>query len=307
MEYNKFKSFYRQLLNNIFKFFLNLIPIRKLRAKLKAAWTKFYIKKYALIALDNYDESKIKFNKSDNLVIFQYWEQGIENAPDIIKACVSSIDVFEPDSGHIILNNKNLENYVEIPSFIYDLKNKGKIKLPQFSDIVRSYLLASYPCVWADSSILLTDKFPKYITDNDFFVFKGNNITPTPEKFACANFFIYSKKPNSILIQVKDAITEYWKDNDFLISYFTHPHFLSLISNINEENKKLFDKIPYKNEILTLRISNLLFEKYNKEKFDKLKAECTVHKCTYKIPDNLKTGIDNTLFGKIIEEYGRKV
>ena len=60
MEYNKFKSFYRQLLNNIFKFFLNLIPIRKLRAKLKAAWTKFHIKKYALIALDNYDESKIK-------------------------------------------------------------------------------------------------------------------------------------------------------------------------------------------------------------------------------------------------------
>ena len=151
MEYNKFKSFYRQLLNNIFKFFLNLIPIRKLRAKLKAAWTKFYIKKYALIALDNYDESKIKFNKSDNLVIFQYWEQGIENAPDIIKACVSSIDVFEPDSGHIILNNKNLENYVEIPSFIYDLKNKGKIKLPQFSDIVSTYLLPSYPSVWSDS------------------------------------------------------------------------------------------------------------------------------------------------------------
>lgn len=302
MTYNDIKSLVMQLINQFFKIFLVFVPTKFLRAKLKADWTKLYIKKYVIIASKNCDCMRT-YDKDENPPFFQYWEQGIENAPDIIKACTNSIDKFEPNARHIVLNSKTIEDYINIPSFIYDLKNKGKIKCPQFSDIIRSFLLAQYPCVWVDSTLFFTDKLPPYIKENDFFVFKGDRDKPTPEKFACANFFIYSKMPNSILIQVKDAIVEYWKDNNFLISYFTHPHFLSLVAKVDEENKKLFDKIPYYSERLTLQIGKSLFTEYDERQFNIIKSKSSIHKCTYKIPKTLDCDIKDTLYYKIIKGY----
>ena len=95
------KSKIKQLINNIVKIFLVFVPTKKIRAKLKADWTKFYINKYVKIAVKNYKEPvEKKYEK--NPPIYQYWEQGMETAPKIIKTCTASIDKFEPESKHII-------------------------------------------------------------------------------------------------------------------------------------------------------------------------------------------------------------
>lgn len=287
------KSKIKNFINHLVKIFLVFVPTKKLRAKLKADWTKFYIKKYVKIAVKNYVEKDNK-EYEKNPPIYQYWEQGIETAPKIIKTCTSSIDKFEPDSKHIILDKNNIEDYVEIPSFIYDLKNQGKMKTAQFSDILRSCLLAQGPCAWVDATILLTNSFPNYIKDNDFFMFKG--LVKTPEQFAGANYFIYSKTPNKFTTELQNAIIEYWKDNDFLVTYFTHPHYISLLA---KENKEFWDKIPTKDEKLTLMLSEILFDEFNKEKFEEIKNLSSVHKATYKIPNDLKIDIEKTYFAKI--------
>lgn len=121
------KNKIKKLINNIFKVFLALIPNKKLRAKLKANWTKLNLKKYVSLAVKNYKEPENK-PYNNNPPIFQYWEQGFQNAPNIVKTCVNSIKRFEPNREHILLDFKTIENYVEIPSFIYDLKKQGKIE-----------------------------------------------------------------------------------------------------------------------------------------------------------------------------------
>lgn len=279
--------------NNLFKVFLALIPNKYLRAKLKADWTKFHLKKYVNIAVQNYKEpNDIKYEI--NPPFFQYWNKGIENAPDIVKACVHSINKFEPEIKHIILDDKNLEDWVEIPSYIYDLKREGKIKIAQFSDIIRSCLLAQRPACWVDSTILFGGKTPSYVKENDFFMYKG--INKTPEQFRGANYFIYSKKPNSLLIQLQNAILNYWAENDFLVSYFTHPHYISLLADIN---KDIWGKIPIVDENLTLLLSKILFNRYNEEEFKQIMEKCPIQKLTYKIPKKTGADFNGTYFMKM--------
>ena len=253
------KNKIKKLINNIFKVFLALIPNKKFRAKLKADWTKLYLKKYVSIAVQNYKEPENK-PYDNNPPIIQYWEQGIENAPNVVKTCINSIDKFEPDRKHIVLDFKTIEDYVEIPPFIYDLKKQGKISYAQFSDILRSCLLATIPCIWVDSTILFTGSLPNYIKENDFFMYKG--IKKSPEKFAGANYFISSKTPNALLIQLKESILNYWKDNDFLISYFTHPHYITLLTKYNEN---LWNKVPTIDEALTLQFSKFYLKNLMKK------------------------------------------
>lgn len=303
----KFVSKIKNLINRIFKVFLALIPNKYLRAKLKADWTKFFIKKYTDIAVKNYEENKKQTNNNPMACfipelplppVFQFWEQGIENAPLMVKTCVDSIKKFEPDLKHIVLDYKSIEDYVEIPSYIYDLKNKGKIKSAQFSDILRSCLLGTRPCLWVDSTVLFTGKLPDYIKERDFFMFKG--VSKTPEQFAGANYFIFSKAVNPLLAELKDAILEYWKDNDFLVSYFTHPHYISLLA---KQNKELWNKIPVVDERLTLQFSQILFDKFDESNFNSIISNFPIHKLSYKIPENLKINLKDTYYTKIEEKF----
>lgn len=290
------KNKIKKLINNIFKVFLALIPNKKFRAKLKADWTKLYLKKYVSIAVQNYKEPENK-PYDNNPPIIQYWEQGIENAPNVVKTCINSIDKFEPDRKHIVLDFKTIENYVEIPPFIYDLKKQGKISYAHFSDILRSCLLATIPCIWVDSTILFTGSLPNYIKESDFFMFKG--IKKSPENFAGANYFISSKTLNPILTELKDLFLYYLKENDFFISYFMQSHAITLL---RDKNLELWNRIPTIDEDLTLQISKILFEKFDKEKFEEIKKLCPIHKLTYKIPKKLNCELNETFYAKLLGE-----
>lgn len=282
--------------NNIFKIFLALIPNKKLRAKLKANWTKLNLKKYISLAVKNYKEPENK-PYNNNPPIFQYREQGFQNAPNIVKTCVNSIKRFEPNREHILLDFKTIENYVEIPSFIYDLKKQGKIGYAHFSDILRTFLLASIPCIWVDSTILFTGSLPNYVKENDFFMYKG--IKKSPENFAGANYFISSKTTNPLLIELKDLLLYYLKENGFFFSYFLQSHAITLLK---DKNLELWNKMPTVDEELTLQISKILFEKFDEEKFEEIKKLCPIHKLTYKIPKKLNCELNETFYFKLLGE-----
>lgn len=283
----------KKTINIIFKIFLAVIPNKYIRAKLKADWTKLFIKKYVKIALLN----STPINMEPEMpIIFQYWEQGFKSAPDMVKICTNSIDKYANEFKHVILDYKTIEDYVEIPSFIYDLKNKGKIKTPMFSDILRSCLLAQRPSFWIDCTILLTGNIPSYIKETDFLMFKG--LKKTPENFKAANYFIFSKKPNKFVVQLRNAIIEYWKDNDFLVSYFVHPHFISLLA---KENEEFFNKIPTYDEALTLQFADKLFKQADEKLFLDIVSNFPIHKLSYKIPK--KADISGTYYEKLKEKY----
>ena len=77
-------------------------------------------------------------------IMWQYWHQGIENAPLLIQECIASLKEHHPDYDIRVLSFDNINNYVKIPQKYYDLLEQKKIPIAIFSDILRLYLLTTY-------------------------------------------------------------------------------------------------------------------------------------------------------------------
>ena len=77
-----------KLQNSIFKIIIELfIWNKKARSKAKANWTKWHLKKYVDKAIKETQIENIKTN-NERPIIWQYWHQGIENAPLLIQKCI---------------------------------------------------------------------------------------------------------------------------------------------------------------------------------------------------------------------------
>ena len=61
--------------------------------------------------------------------IFIYWAQNFKNAPYIVKKCLESWKLKNPDWNIIELNDENLKNYINIEIDIPNIKKKIYLKL----------------------------------------------------------------------------------------------------------------------------------------------------------------------------------
>lgn len=76
--------------------------------------------------------------------IWFMWLQGEGNMPDIVRLCYQSAKKHCAKGNVILLTKENLGKYVNLPSFIIQKHNEGKISTTHLSDIVRFYLLGTY-------------------------------------------------------------------------------------------------------------------------------------------------------------------
>ena len=106
----------RQLLNGLKKLCLEIfIPNRRIRRIMKGDMAKSYLKKYVKSAIKEVCQVEYKKEEIKDYTIWQFWNSGIENAPELVKRCVESIDKFEPNKKHIVLSLETIKDYVEIP------------------------------------------------------------------------------------------------------------------------------------------------------------------------------------------------
>lgn len=296
------KSFLNQTINSLFKIFIEVcIPNKRIRRIVKGDYAKNYLKKYVKIVQQKKSVAQPEPHPAPE-IIWQYWEQGLENAPSLVKTCFDSVEKFSDGRERVIITPRNMENYVEIPGFIYDLKNKGVIKLAHFSDILRTHLLTEHGGTWVDATVLFTDKMPEYITNSDLFVFQ-NDPKADLDGLNMASYFIHSKPHHKILEDTKEVLHEYWRDNRFLVNYFMFLHAFTMVTSSCDENKKLWQNVPFFSFFPVQQMQNELLNKYSKERFEELKQMSSIHKLTHKMKVLSKSkNIDftGTLYEKLI-------
>ena len=101
------------MLNSLVKISLELLVFdRKLRRRLKGNFCKWYLKPY----IQTIESEDIKLSKTPKEYrIWQYWNGDIQNAPDIVKCCIKSVEKYKGELEHVILNDENIKNYITIP------------------------------------------------------------------------------------------------------------------------------------------------------------------------------------------------
>lgn len=230
--------------------------------------------------------------------IWVCWLQGLEQAPELVKKCVESIQKNSSKYEVIILTSDNIPQYINFPIYIMDKYKKKIITPTHFSDILRIALLSEYGGIWIDSTVHVSEQIPDYISQVPLFCFKSSHLSPN--KIKTSSWFIASDPNNFLLIQVRDILYEYWKNENKLRHYFLFHLLFSIVIDYNEKNRHLWNNIPYYNNINPHILQHELFNQFDKERYDVICKFAPVHKLTYKIPPSHTKYIEGTYYEKLL-------
>ena len=226
-------------------------------------------------------------NVPHNKILWIYWKQGLDNAPEMVKKCVNSAKRHCGNYKIVFLSEKNIREYVQLPSHIEKLYMDGKIKEAQHSDLIRLVLLIKYGGIWCDSTCYFSDEIPEYLRNSDFFMFSRDLLSGNIFPIICSSWFITSKPGNKILSQTFNYMMEYYHHYSKPIDYFLFHHVLSIIVRKDSECRRIWDEKPY---ICNMDPHVFFFSfdrTYREDDYKHILSSCFVHKLTYKFDKKL--------------------
>ena len=234
-------------------------------------------------------------NIPEDSPIWLMWYQGIEKAPRIVQSCVKSIIENRGNHKVFIINKFNINNYIKLPSYIYEKLNNGSFSITHFSDIIRFGLLYKYGGYWIDSTLFITS--PLENINSTFFTLKKNNTVNHPfMNRRWAGFFLGTTKKSFISTYCYIGFLIYWKKYNSLIHYFLIDYVIYIAYKSVNQFKYEIEKLP--DDKCHIWLLNYLNSNYNKKYF-----KCHYFKLSYKTPLTSLNGTKKTNYGYIIKKY----
>lgn len=287
---------------------LSLVP-RKIREKNQLCiridekcncFAMDYLKKNYLSIIKEY-----KYQKSDNVIgensnIWVFWWQGFDEAPDIVKNCIKSIQKNSGRHPVILLDKDNYKDYVAMPEYIMQKFKEGKITITHFSDLLRVSLLYLYGGIWMDATIYMTHPLEHTIEERSFYSINHRGESKGVVRLGqWTSFFLASGKGNSIIGLLKELMFGYWKREEELIVYLWIDYFLTMIYENVEQAREEIKSLPITNRQI-FEMDTFLNQEC--ETLKKLDGNTYLYKLTYK--KNFLKNIDGkeTVYYRLIKD-----
>lgn len=208
---------------------------RARRCKVAGNLIPKYFKKYLPAVAKIVETPAVKDDVNEK--IWTIWLQGEKNAPELVKACFSSIRK-NCKQELVILDESNLFDYISFPDFIIEKRKQGVIKNAHFADLARVELLHTHGGIWLDSTAFTTAPIPQNIIDQDFFVYLAGNVG-SPYGYV-QNCFIRSRKGAYLLEAWRAMMHEYWRCESREFDYFMHQLMFKTLAHNDPRGIKHF-------------------------------------------------------------------
>ena len=224
-----------------------------------------------------------------NKIIWQYWAQGYEDVPEVVKTSLESVDKFAVGYTIVRLTDANLSEYLDLPEFVQE---KRKVfSRAFFSDLLRLVLLKTYGGIWMDSTILMTGPIPPKWAASDLLLCRRDPNEPDYKywrntyayyfgwakgfRVNMLSSFIVAKKGNNTISELCDLMLLWWKNHSYLPDYF----FLQILYDVYD--------CPDKFQLVSDTLPHYLQQSINDPKFSIMQREdifkrFPIHKLTYK-------------------------
>jgi hypothetical protein len=153
----------------------------------------------------------VRANAEFPRLIWFMWLQGLASAPDIVKNCYASWKLHNPDWEIIVLDEGNLQEYVQLPAAV--IEGRRDISRQALSDIARINALAQHGGVWVDATCFANVPVDawlfKYIRSG-FFAFRN----PGPDRML-SSWFLASAKDCYLMSRWRAAVNDFMGGNAF--------------------------------------------------------------------------------------------
>lgn len=152
----------------------------------------------------------VKTNKNitNNKIIWMYWGQGIDNAPELVKIAFKNWSVMNRNYDVLFLDDRNLHEYLgfDFNKLWYDCEHLN-LGMAGKSDFLRILLLYHYGGTWVDSTTFCLSPLDSWMEDKwDFFVFRQ------PKKVVdrqLVSWFMYSKPHSKEITMLLESMVYY--------------------------------------------------------------------------------------------------
>jgi hypothetical protein len=144
-------------------------------------------------------------------IIWTFWLQGWDEAPEIVWQCRKSWERLNPDWDFRALDMRAAERYVDLAKVLGP--NRATASPQAISDILRMNLLADRGGVWVDATVFCCRSLESWIETafkSGFFVFTN----PGPDRLI-SSWFVASSPANPLTCAVRNAVDRYWSEREF--------------------------------------------------------------------------------------------
>lgn len=229
------------------------------------------------------------------------WWQGLDNAPEIVKACVESIKRYAGNYEVICITEENYKNYVTFPKWIEEKRKQNIISRTIYSDLLRMNLLSTYGGLWIDSTFFCTSKcFEDYMQLPLWSIKRPDYLHCS---VACGYFANYSLgcgyENRWIYKVILDFLYNYWKENDKLIDYLLTDYVIVLAQKHYKEIADAFSKIEPNNTYCD-ELYKVLGLPYDENIWKKISKDTVLYKLTWKQSFEKEVDGKETFYGKLI-------
>lgn len=251
----------------------------------------------------DYSHKNIELEPSEySDCIWVCWWQGLDQAPDIVKVCIDSIKKNAGNHRVIILTEDNYKDYVDIPLWVEEKKNKGIITRTNYSDLLRLSLLAKHGGMWIDSTFFCTSPvIDEYFQEPLWSIKRPDYFHASVASGYFAGYSLACKPCNRFaFITIRDFFLNYWKHNDTMVDYLMVDYMIVLAQKYDKNIEKAFSLIKPNNPRCD-DLYKVMGEKFDKEKWDELKRNTSLFKLSWKYNYPLEKDGKKTFYGMLLD------
>ena len=230
------------------------------------------------------------------------WWQGIDNAPEIVKACVDSIKRYAGKYEVICITEENYKDYVTFPKWVKEKRKQNIISRTIYSDLLRMNLLATYGGIWIDSTFFcISSCFDSYMQLPLWSIKRPDYLHCSVACGYFANYSLGCRYENRWIYKViLDFLYNYWKENDKLIDYLLTDYVIVLAQRHNKEIADVFNKIKPNNTFCD-ELYKVLEQPYDENVWKEINKDTVLYKLTWKQHFEKEMDGKKTFYGRLID------
>lgn len=241
---------------------------------------KEYLFKEYKYLLDGYENVSNEPIVEDS-PIWIFWSQGKEKAPDIVRACIHSIEKNAGKHPVIVINEENFKEYAKLPDTVIAKMKNGTISFAHFADILRLELLYRNGGIWMDATLFASGEFTGELTGGIFTIRHGLFSEFHVCKGLWSTFFLASGKNNSIIKLFRDIFYAYCEKEESIVTYFLIDCIIAMCYEKLADVRQQIDAIPV-NNINVFELLPKLAWQYDENVFNNMRKNTALFKLSYK-------------------------
>lgn len=163
-----------------FLLFYQISKVLKIKSQILNSYHKTMVRKLdklfgdsLLSFINDYETTENSMDSNTEKIIWNYWYQGNHEDIEILSVCLNQLHKnVDAETKIITITKDTISNYISLPSEVIEKYENKLIDHAQFSDILRTGLIAIHGGMWLDIDCYVDGDISKYL-ENGFWSIKS--------------------------------------------------------------------------------------------------------------------------------------